>query len=140
LGFHRDIVQEEVSSSEREILYDQVERIIGILDPRNGDMPDLVNECRQDHFPEVHPELRFVLQTAFAVEKQIPGQASPVLAETNVERVLAHSIEPSPEAGEQIVEMAAILLVVEAASGLAKGVALIIAIGFKNESWLQKDL
>jgi hypothetical protein len=32
LGFRRDIVRKEVSSREREVLHDQVERIIGVLD------------------------------------------------------------------------------------------------------------
>jgi hypothetical protein len=51
------------------------------------------------------PDLCLELETALAVEKQIFREPCPILAETLVERIVTHCLEPVSDGGEEVVEV-----------------------------------
>ena len=81
MGLHTDEVREEVVSGERKVLDDEIERLVGVLDTRDGYVADLIDDTREDNLANVQPELGLELETALAVEEQVPRKACPVLAE-----------------------------------------------------------
>ena len=87
VGFHADHVGEEVPPGEGEVLDDQVERLVRVLDARDGDVSDLVDNARQDNLADVQPELRLELETTLAIEEKVLRQACPVLAKPWSSRV-----------------------------------------------------
>ena len=83
VGANLDDVGEEVATREHEVLDDDVEGIVGILDARDGDVADLVDDVGQDGVADVGPELRLEGETALGVEEKVLGEARPVLAEAD---------------------------------------------------------
>ena len=81
MGLHTDKVGEEVASGERKVLDDEIERLIGVLDTRDGYVANLIDDTREDNLANVQPKLGLELETAFAVEEQVPRETRPVLAE-----------------------------------------------------------
>ena len=81
MGLHTDEVGEEVASGERKVLDDKIERLVGVLDTRDGYVADLIDDTREDNLANVQPKLGLELETAFAVEEQVPRETRPVLAE-----------------------------------------------------------
>ena len=76
-----DEVGEDVLARQREVLDDKVDLLVGVLNTRNGDVAKLVDERRQNLVADIAPELGLELETALAVEEQVPRKACPVLAE-----------------------------------------------------------
>lgn len=94
----RDEVREEIASAEREIFDDEIQCVVGVLNARDGDVPDLmrmsmrqqldvytntypVDDRRQDDLADVHPELGLELECALAIEEQVLREACPVVSE-----------------------------------------------------------
>jgi len=131
-------VGEEISALKGKVLDDKVKGIVGVLDARDGDISNLFNDLRQDNLADVVPELRFELETAFAVKEQVFGKAGPILSKALIQRIVTHSSEPGANTVKQIVEVGAVLLVIEATSAFAKLPALGIALWFQNKPCLEK--
>lgn len=66
-----DDVREQVLALEGEVLDDEVELVVGVLDARNGDVADLVNEGGEDDTADILPERRLEGQAAVRVEQEI---------------------------------------------------------------------
>ena len=80
MGFHADHVGEEVPPGKGEVLDDQVERLVCVLDARDGDVSNLVDDAGQDDLANVQPELRLELETALAIEEKVLRETCPILA------------------------------------------------------------
>jgi hypothetical protein len=93
-GRHGDDIGEQVLAREGEVLDDEVESIVGVLDAGDGDVTDLADDGRQDNLADVVPKMGFELQRAFAVEEEVLRETSPVLAESFVQGIFAHLLEP----------------------------------------------
>jgi hypothetical protein len=65
------LLGEEVGTTEGQILDDEVHAIIGVLDTRDGDVSDALDDLRKDNFPDIIPELGFEGQFALRVEEKI---------------------------------------------------------------------
>jgi hypothetical protein len=106
----------------------------------NGEDSYLVHQRRHNDFPDIGPERSFEFQTSFGVKQQVLCQASPVLAETLIERVVPHCLEPVPDRREEVVEIVPVLVVVEMTSRFFKFVAGFVALRFENVAGLKQDL
>ena len=62
MGLDGDDVREEVATLKREVLNDEVERVVGVLDTRDGDVSNLLNEGRHDNAADIVPELGLELE------------------------------------------------------------------------------
>jgi hypothetical protein len=93
-GRHLDDIGEQVLAREREVLDDEVERIVGVLDAGDGDVTNLADDGRQNNFTDVGPKMGLELQRAFAIEEEILREASPILTKSFVQGILAHLLEP----------------------------------------------
>lgn len=100
----------------------------------------LIDDARQDNLADIHPKVGLELEASFAVEEKIPREARPVFAEPLVERIFAESTEPLHRCVEKVVEVALVLLVVEAAPVLAERVGLVVALRLQNEAGVQQNL
>lgn len=101
---------------------------------------NLLHDRRQDNLANVHPEVRLELERALRVEEQVARESRKVVAEALVERVVAHGLEPVTDSAEEVVEVALVLLVVEAAARVADRLALVVALGLENEAGLEENL
>ena len=83
VGADLDDVGEEVAARKHEVLDDNVERVVGVLDARDGHVANLVDNVGKDGVTDVGPELRLEGETALGVEEKVLGEARPVLAEAD---------------------------------------------------------
>jgi hypothetical protein len=138
--FEEDDVREEIPSRKSEVLNDEIACIVRVLDTRNWELSDFVDERGQEDFPGVIPELCLELETALAVEKQIFREPWPILAKTLVERIVTHCLEPVPDTGKKVVEIGLGCPVVELMARFVDGVTAVVAVGLKDAASLEKDL
>lgn len=82
-----DNVREQVASLQRKIFDDKVKRLVGIFDARNGNVSNLLDKRRNNNLANVIPQVSFELERSFAIKEQIPGQASPVFAESLIKLI-----------------------------------------------------
>lgn len=92
-----DEVREKVASAECQVLDDEIKRIVGVLDTRDGNVSNLhdvlarrgtylaigtyaINDRRQDDLADVHPKLRLELEAALVVEEQVFRETCPIVA------------------------------------------------------------
>jgi hypothetical protein len=85
VGLDSDDVREQVAALEGEVLDDEVERVIGVLDTRDGNISDLLNESRHNDATDVVPELGLELERTLGVEEKVLSETSPVVAKALVE-------------------------------------------------------
>lgn len=64
-------VWEQVLSLEGEVLDDEVELVVGVLDARDGDVANLLDDSREDDAADVLPERRLEGQAAVGVEQEV---------------------------------------------------------------------
>lgn len=86
-----DAVRQEVLRLEREVLDDQVQLRVGVFDPRDRDVSDLLDELGQDGLDNVGPEVGLERQVALRVEQHVLDELLDVLAEADIERVLCQA-------------------------------------------------
>jgi hypothetical protein len=85
VGLDGDDVREQVAALEGEVLDDEIERVVGVLDARDGDISDLLNESRHNDAADVVPEFGLELERTLRVEEKVLSESSPVVAEALVE-------------------------------------------------------
>ena len=157
MGFHADHVGEEVPPGKGEVLDDQVERLVRVLDARDGDVADLkvffsqasiqathatyvLDEAREDDLADIHPQLGLPLQRALRIEQTIARETRTVLAKSLIEWILPDGADPVSSTADEVVKMTAIPLVVEHASVLAELLRTVVASIFKDIARLEKYL
>ena len=69
VGADLDDVGEEVAARKHEVLDDNVERVVGVLDARDGNISELIDERGQDLLTNITPKLRLELEVTIAVEE-----------------------------------------------------------------------
>jgi hypothetical protein len=55
----------------------------------------LIHQRRQNHAPDILPQVLLELQVAFPIEKQVARESREILCESLVERILGDGFEPS---------------------------------------------
>jgi hypothetical protein len=103
-------------------------------------LTDLVDKSWHNDPTNIIPKFSLEFQTAFGVKEEVSRQATPVVPETLVERVITHGPEPISDGREQIVEMILILRVIKLSPSLFEVVASIGTLRLENIAWLQEDL
>ena len=81
--FHGDDVREEITPGERQVLHDEVHRVVCVFDARDWHIAYFVHKCRKNNTSDIHPKLGLEFETALAVEKKVLREACPVLTETD---------------------------------------------------------
>lgn len=51
-----------------QVLDDKIQAVVGVFDPRNGDITNLFDDLWEDDFTNIVPQFRFELETALVVE------------------------------------------------------------------------
>jgi hypothetical protein len=100
----------------------------------------LVEQRRQKHLANIHPQIRFELQTPLAIKQQILRQPRPILSEPCIQRILSHRLEPIPDRMEQVVKVTLVLVVVEVSTGFSELVAFRVARWLEDETGLEENL
>lgn len=78
----------------RQVLDDEIELIIGILDTRDGDMPDFMSDPREDDITDVTPEIVLPGEFAFRVHQKVLHKLRPCIPVALVEWVHGKSFHP----------------------------------------------
>jgi hypothetical protein len=76
----------------------------------------------------------------FAVKQQVFRKPSPVFAKSRVQGIVAHSPEPIPNGGENVVELSLVFLVIKLTARLAKGSRFAVARRFDHVARFEEDL
>src|SRR5882762_1069761 len=100
----------------------------------------LIQKRRQNHLPDIHPQVRLKLQAPLTITQQIPRQPRPILFELFIHGVLAHGFEPVTNGVEEVVEVGFIFPVIESAAGVADLVTAGVTRGFEDVPCLKEDL
>lgn len=120
-----DDIGQQILALHSEVLDDEIHRVVGVLDARDRDVPDVVDELRDDDAAQVRPEMRLECEVAVGAEQEVLGETLPVLAETRVERVVAECEGPGLDLVEQVVLVRTVLLVEERVARVAQAVRLL---------------
>jgi len=62
---------EEIAALQSEVFNDEIERIIRVLDARDGDVPNFFDQSGKDHFTNVIPKIGLEFERSLAVKEQI---------------------------------------------------------------------
>lgn len=106
----RYILGEEVRSLQSQVLDNQIQRVVGVFDTRDGDVSNFLDDGRKDDTANVSPKLRLEGQVAISIKEQILGEALPISREPVEERIIAPSLEPSGESIEEVVHVTLVLV------------------------------
>ncbi len=79
---HGDMIRQNVLGRQREVLDDKIDLLVGVLDARDGDVTQLVDEGREDLLTDVSPELGLEREVAVAVKEQVFRKLGEVVADT----------------------------------------------------------
>jgi hypothetical protein len=151
MGFNGDDIREEIATGKRHVLGGEDDGFIYKLDARDRDIADLqlhkhqhhsprknahtqTHKRRQNHLPNILPQIR--LKLPLTIKQKIPRQPYPILPESFIRGVLAHSFEPVPDRLEEVVEVGFVFPVVESAAGVADLVAVGVAVWFEDVTCL----
>jgi len=63
--------REEIAALQSEVLNDEIERIVRVLDARDGDIPNFFDQSGKDHFTNVIPKIGLEFKRTLAVKEQI---------------------------------------------------------------------
>jgi hypothetical protein len=140
LSLELDDVGEDVATLESKVLDDEIEGVVTVLDTRDGNVADFLNESGHNDLANVIPEFALELEGSLAIEEKVLGEASPVFTELLIDWIITHSLEPVADAVEEVVEVGAVLLVIELATGLADTLSMTIAVRLKDVTGLEEDL
>ena len=136
----KHILREQVASRQSKILNNQVKRVIRVLDARDGNITNVVNNAWEDRLANVVPQSRLELEASLTVEEQVFGETSPVLTKAFIERIVAHSTEEVADRAEHGIEMILVFLIIKLTSGVAEAAAFGVALIIQNKSWFQERL
>lgn len=100
----------------------------------------MVHQLRNDDSSNIVPKMRLVRQRAIFGEQQVLREALPVLAESLVERVVAHSLEPALDLVEQVVLVCAVALVEELVARILEPLTFVGKGGGEDEAGLEEGL
>lgn len=139
VGSDGDEVGEEVWSGEDEVLDDNVDRVVRVLGSWDGDVSDLSNERGQDNILDVLPESALEGEVALVVEEEVLGESLDVLAESDVERVVAEGSEPVLDLVEQVLLVTLVLVAEELFAALLELSALLLGLLVEDPSGLEQE-
>ena len=154
MGFDGDDVKEEIATGKRHVLEGEDDGFIYELDvqdrhivnlqlnkhqhhsPRKNahTQTHLIHKCRQNHLPNTLLHIR--LKLPLTIKQKNPRQPCPILPESFIRGVLAHSFEPVPDRLEEVVEVGFVFPVIESAARVADVVAACVAVWFEDVTCL----
>lgn len=99
----------QLTTLENEVLNNKVNLLVGVFNSRDGDVTDGADEGGKDFLSDVVPEVGLEGKASVLIEENVLGELLPVLAESNVDRVLAHRLEPGGNLVEECILVAGVL-------------------------------
>lgn len=135
------VLREQVLALKRQVLDDEIELVVRVLDPRNGDVSDLLSNLGEDDGTDIPPEIVLPGQLSLRVHQQVLHNLGPGIHVALIEWVRGKSLYPVLRLVEDQLTAVAVAFVEEVAGlVLEDDRGLLVVLRRENPAGLEKGL